>query len=174
MNTFNQPSQRRGMFGRIVEKANNTANSETAKKIRKHLIIWGSVAAAIGAVLFISSIVIFFSRIVSTFNTDMSSSNFGSNFVSNIVLMFVLFAVGGFILGIGVEAIRAGLAIVIAGFATKTLDVNDYCPNCKSRVDGDEIYCSKCGANLRANKLCECGFQNDLNDTFCRKCGKKL
>lgn len=95
-------------------------------------------------------------------------------FPIGILISLIFFIIGGIGLSISIMAVEAGFSIVVAGVASKTLDVSQYCPNCNDRVDENEIFCNTCGHNLRAKKLCDCGNQNDLNDKFCRKCGKDL
>lgn len=161
-----------GIFYKLVEKANKTVNSDTAKKIRKQLLIWGIAAAAAGGILMIVSLFSFVS--VGFGAMDDPFRNF-AGIGTKIALSFVGFFVASILLGIGTSAIKAGLAIVVAGAAAETLDINRYCPKCGDRVDGHEMFCNKCGYNLRADKKCpDCGRQNDFDDEFCTNCGKKL
>ena len=156
-----------GFFAKIVEKANKTANSEVAKKIRKQLLVWGTVAAVVGFVLLIVSIVSFVT-------IGFDSGGFGFNPL-RIALSFVGFIISSAISSLGITAINAGLAIVVAGITTDVLDVNQYCPNCHDIVEPHEIFCNKCGYDLRADKKCpDCGRQNDFDDEFCTNCGTKL
>ena len=163
----NQKKDFSGMFSNIVEKANKTMNSKLSKKIKINLLVWGCIVALLGVAAVIIGLYLAisqFSAIGITINVNVGAIIGGCS----------LFIVGGLMLGIGGQAIRAGLAIIITGIATDVLDTNVYCPVCHDKVDPNEMYCNKCGANLRANKLCECGEQNDVNDKFCRKCGKPL
>lgn len=160
-NNNNRPNYH-GIFARMVEKANKTANSELAKKIRKQLLIWGAVAAAVGFALLIVSIVSFV-----TIGFDFNPTR--------IALSFVGFIISSIVSMVGVSAISAGLAIVAAGITTEVLDVNQYCPNCHDIVEPHEIFCNKCGYDLRARKKCpSCGHQNDVGDEYCTECGTKL
>lgn len=47
------------------------------------------------------------------------------------------------------------------------------CPKCGDKVDANENFCSKCGAEIY--KKCEkCETVNQAGDEFCRNCGNKL
>lgn len=47
------------------------------------------------------------------------------------------------------------------------------CPVCKAINDIDATYCKKCGTKLK--KICPtCGYENDLDSEYCAKCGIKL
>lgn len=157
-----------GMFSKIVENANKTANNEKAKEIRTKLIRYGSIGAVIFGIMVFGGFIGFAASGMSAVQSMSDGFPFG------IIVSMVFFMLGGFGLSISSLAIKAGLAIVVAGITTNVLDVNDYCPKCNDRVDDNEIFCNNCGNNLRANKLCSCGTQNNLNDKFCRSCGKSL
>ncbi len=47
------------------------------------------------------------------------------------------------------------------------------CPNCGDKVDANENFCSKCGAQIY-KKCPKCKTVNEAGDTFCRNCGKSL
>ena len=170
---MNNNSNYNGLFAKLIEKANErmdkvngTVNGEPAKKIRKKLLTWGGVGAGLGIAMIIAGFITFAVggfKSVETMKTSVTT-----------IIGPVIFILGGLLMTFGIAAIRAGLAIVITGVATKSLDVNKYCPHCGDIIDEDELCCNKCGANLRENKICECGTQNDVDDEYCRKCGKKL
>ena len=158
-----------GFFSNLVSKANKSTNSETAKKIRKNLLVWGGVGLGFGIVLFLAG----FITCVADGFSSVSSMDFGipAGFIAGIVLS----AVGVILIPIGGIAIKAGFAIVVTGMTAKFIDNNKYCKICGDRIEGNEMFCNSCGANLRENKLCKaCGTQNELDDKFCRKCGKQL
>lgn len=157
-----------GFFSKIVEKANKTANSEKAKEIRSKLIKYGITGAVVSGLLVFIGFISFAASGMSAVN----SASFG--FPTGIIVSMFVFMLGGVGLSISSLAIKAGFSIVVAGFATDIADINQYCPKCNDRVDADEVFCNKCGHNLRANKLCSCGTQNDVNDKFCKTCGKNL
>jgi hypothetical protein len=157
-----------GFFSKLVERANKSMNSELAKSIRKKLLIWGGIGLGVGILFTILGMVLF---ITGGFGAVGSMP---TGIPGGIIAGVILFMLGGILVTISATAIRAGLAVVIAGVTTSFIDVNNYCPSCKDKVDPDELYCNKCGANLRANKLCSCGTQNDLGDKYCKKCGKQL
>lgn len=153
----------------MVKNANTTTNSQKANEIKKKLLKYGIIGLVVGIVFIITGIILF-SLPFGDSAFDMSSFDLSG-------IGMALFMLGGFILAIGSIVLKAGLAIVITGVGTKILDVKkeDRCPKCNDIVDDDEMYCNKCGFNLRENKLCPyCNTQNDLKDEFCRKCGKKL
>lgn len=98
-----------------------------------------------------------------------------SSTVSSAILGFVIFAISGFFLSIGAVLIKAGLAVLITGEGAKFLDTAPKCPQCGNPIEEDEIYCNKCGADIRNKTKCSnCGTQNEVNDVFCRNCGNKL
>ena len=170
---MNNNSNYNGIFSKLIERANErmdkvngAANGETAKRIRKKLLTWGGVGTGVGIAMILAGIIAFSVggfQSVETMTVPVTT-----------IIGPIIFILGGFLMTFGVAAIRAGLAIVITGVATKTLDVNKYCPHCGDVIDEDELFCNKCGANLRENKICECGTQNEVDDEYCRKCGKKL
>lgn len=47
------------------------------------------------------------------------------------------------------------------------------CPKCGDKVDANENFCSKCGAEMY-KKCNKCNTVNEAGDTFCRSCGNKL
>ena len=99
---------------------------------------------------------------------------FSSAFSSTMTGM-IIFAISGFLLSIGVVLIKAGLTILVVGEGSKFLDTAPRCPKCGDPVEENEVYCNKCGADLRNKKKCSsCGTQNDVEDAFCRNCGNKL
>lgn len=171
---MNNNSNYKGLFAKLIEKANEqmdkvdgTINGEPAKKIRKKLLTRGGVGAGVGIMMIIAGLITF------SVGEFVSVESMTTVSISTIIGP-IIFILGGFITAFSIAAIRAGLAIVITGAATKVLNVNKHCQNCGDIIDENELFCNKCGANLRENKICECGTQNDVDDIYCRKCGKKL
>lgn len=152
----------------IASNANNTLNGEKAKKLKKKLIVWGGILTGVGILLILAGFISFISASMMT--TRMPDAGL-------MIFGFISFVLGGFVLMFGSVMLNYGINIVIAGVGTKILDTEKEkkCPNCGDPINDDEMFCNKCGYNLRSNKVCSnCGFQNDYDDVYCKKCGKKL
>lgn len=147
-------------FKRVAEKANATANSEEAKKIRKNLIKWGGVGCGISGLFILAGLIVF---VIGMFSFTFSLSVIG---------MFP-FMIGGFGMVFSTAAVRAGLSIVIAGVTTNVLDANKRCPKCNAVLDDGKNFCTKCG--YKATIECpNCHTKSDHDDVYCANCGKKL
>jgi RNA polymerase subunit RPABC4/transcription elongation factor Spt4 len=48
------------------------------------------------------------------------------------------------------------------------------CPDCKTVVDDDDLFCRKCGVKLKPSVCPNCKITVDKEDLYCRKCGTKL
>jgi hypothetical protein len=167
-----EPRQRNNIFEKLVERANKTANSEEAQKIRKMLLKWGVVGIVVGGIGLIICMILFITVPFSSFG------NFNTN-ISGIALrmglVFIGFVICSVILSVSVLAVKAGLAITVAGITAETMDTNRYCPKCHDRIDEHEKFCNKCGYDLRFSKKCgKCGYQNDFEDEYCTQCGNKI
>ncbi len=45
------------------------------------------------------------------------------------------------------------------------------CPSCGASLQGDDVFCRKCGTRLVASACASCGASLLADDVFCRKCG---
>lgn len=162
------------LFSRLSEEiktlnndVKDIANCERAKKLRKKLLSIGLPMAIIG---FLGVFVCF-----ALFATA-GSNTFGENgFTARILVPFILFVPCGIVCGIGLAISLLGFKIVITGFTTQLIDetVGNNCPKCGDKVYEDEIFCSKCGFQVK--KECpQCNTINSHKDKFCKKCGKEL
>ena len=164
------------MFNGLAEEikilnsdAKNVTNCEKAKKLRKKLLSIGLPMAIIGIAGAFACFVLFGLAGFSSIGKDG-----GPNMVNLLVPFFLIVpcaAVGG----IGGQLVKLGLGIVIAGYATNLVDetVGNNCPKCGDRIDKEEMFCSKCGYEVK--KECpNCKTINTYKDKFCKKCGKEL
>lgn len=145
----------------------NVANSEKAKKLRKKLLSIGLSMAIIGWIGVFVCFILF---------ATAGMAAFGDNgFTARLLVPFILFIPFGAIGSIGSNIASYGFKIIITGYTTDLIDetVGNNCPKCGDKINEDEMFCSKCGFQLR--KEChDCKTINSYKDKFCKKCGKEL
>lgn len=145
----------------------NAANSERAKKLRKKLLCIGLPIAIIGFAGVLTCFILF-----ATAGFDA----FGDHgFTARVMVPFVLIIPFAIIGSVGSAISSLGFKIIIVGYTSDLIDetVGNNCPKCGDKISQDEIFCSKCGFQLR--KECpDCKTMNSHKDKFCKKCGKQL
>lgn len=145
----------------------NITNSDKAKKLRKKLLSIGLPMAIIG---FLGVFVCFILFVTA------GHSAFGENgFTARILVPFILFVPCSVVGSIGLTIASYGFKIIVTGYATNLIDetAGNNCPECGDKIDKDEMFCSKCGYQVR--KECpDCKTINSYKDKFCKKCGKEL
>ena len=145
----------------------DVANSERAKQLRKKLLLIGISMAIIGFTGVLICMVMFMTAGFSGIDANGPTAR--------IIVPFVLFMPCGIVGCIGLVIASYGFRIVVAGYTTKIIDetVGNNCPQCGDMITKDEIFCSKCGYQLR--KECKnCQTINSHADKFCKQCGKEL
>ena len=148
---------------------NNVANSEKAKALRSKLLKIGITLAAIG---FGGAFLCFVTFAVMGF---MSVQSFSGDFPIFVIIPAILFVPFGALGSIGALLIALALTIVVTGYTSNLVEENvwERCPKCGDRITKEELFCSKCGRQLR--KTCsQCGTVNDPSDNYCKKCGNRL
>ena len=136
---------------------NNVANSERAKKLRKKLLGIGIPMVVVGFLGVIACFILIPTGIISP------------------MLIPAIFLPCGLIATIGMSIASMGFRIVVAGYTSNLIDdtVGNNCPKCGDKIDADEMFCSKCGFQVK--KECpNCKTINSHKDSFCKKCGKEL
>lgn len=153
---------------RLNSDVSNVANCEKAKKLRKKLLGIGLPIAIIGFVGVFVCFVLFATAGFDAFGE-------GGGFTARVLVPFILFIPCGVLGGIGASIASLGFKIVVTGYTTNLVDsvVGNNCPNCSDRVEGGEMFCSKCGTPLK--KTCtKCQHINNGKNEYCEKCGEKL
>ena len=169
MNSNNNNSGSFLFFSALVAKAQNTLDTEKAKKIKSNLISWGLAGTIIGGLLTLGCFIAFVLGGIS------STQNMNYGFDASILIPFFAIIPCALLTNVGVCALKAGIAIVIAKATVEFTNLNGRCPKCGDPVEEGEQYCNKCGAPLLVSHLCkECGYQNRKGDKFCKNCGKPL
>ncbi len=52
---------------------------------------------------------------------------------------------------------------------------NAVCPSCGAVISEDDLFCPKCGKQIKGIKICpDCGRENEAGALYCSGCGKKL
>ena len=142
----------------LNKNVNNIANHERAKKLRKKLFAIGWPLTIIGGVFLIT----LFTLMAAT------SESSPALYIPLVFVSFIMVAIGG-------TCLTYAFQIIIVKYTTGLIDeaVGNNCPKCGDAIENDEMFCSKCGCQVK--KECpKCKTINTHKDNFCKKCGEKL
>ena len=151
-------------------------NKKRAKKLRIKMKTVGITLAILGWGGAIACFVLF------TINAA-SLSGFGPKMLIPFLLFMPLAVLGS--IGLMMNGVASRLVVnenIVnimsqAHFNGETIENNEVqiskCPNCGDPISDDEVFCSKCGKQVK-QECFDCGHINKLEDLFCAKCGKKL
>ena len=146
---------------------NNVANSKKAKELRNKLLRIGVPLAVIG---FGGAFCCFIAFTLAGFMGAMDGSRIAAILVP-FFLIIPFFALGS----VGSTLVSLALKIVITGYTSNLVEetVWERCPKCGDRITKEELFCNKCGNQLR-KKCPKCDFINEPSNNYCVKCGEKL
>lgn len=156
-------------FKKVTSNVNQELNRPELNKKQKRIKMIGSIMVVIGFVIGLGGIGSFAYFGFSALGT--------MNFPDTSVMVIAIFgSFIGFGMGsTGLMLIARSKQIQIMQTGARIVDTNSYCQNCGDVVLPGEMYCSKCGKPLLVKKVCsKCHFENEVNDSYCKKCGNRL
>ncbi len=101
--------------------------------------------------------------------------------VTNLIFGIILIIVGVFLLLLGIYFVWVGASQKATKGSIK--EQNDIakntvnaklCSKCGNEVPTGAEYCPKCGQTSSSCKVCECGAENNIENTKCTSCGKDI
>ena len=162
------------MFSRLTEtikninaNANDVANSERAKRLKKRLYAIGLPMAICG---FVGALVCFIMVPLAGCGEDPFDVPVWK-FVLPGVLMVPCAMVGGF----GMMILSVSAKIAITGYTTNLIQetIGYNCPVCGETLQAEMNFCPKCGNAVK--KICpSCQSENTYSSEYCSACGTKL
>lgn len=149
----------------------------------------------IGVILIIVGIIMFIISATELYNVQTTTTHWAEGFMQDYqartnatnsipCYMFMVLAVVMVIAGIIMLCIKPKNNIVItqSPYNNANLQSVTYCPNCKSQINLNDVFCKICGCNLKQinyntpqKLICKnCRQHNEHGSKFCIKCGKEL
>ncbi len=153
---------------RLNSDVKTVANCKRAKSLRNKLLGIGLPMAIIGFGGAFTCFILFATAGFDAFSPD-------GGFTPRILIPFILLIPCALLGSIGTSIARMGFNILVTAYTTDLIDetVGNRCPACNESLDGDENFCSKCGAKIK-NECPHCHEINDIDDKFCKQCGTSL
>lgn len=157
-------------------------------KRKTSFVVIGTLLIIVGVIMFIISAVQLYDVQTTTthwaegFMQDYQARTNATNSIP--CYMFMVLAVIMVIAGIILLCIKPKDNVLMprSTYNNVNMQSTTYCPNCKSQISINDVFCKSCGCNfkqinqnLTLKLTCSnCGQVNESDSKFCIKCGKKL